>query len=180
LTANVDLTITRLSDNKTLGIDGIKTITNVTGGRLINLASIGTIIHDIASPGITITFDNGTHRDWQIAKRRTFTYNNGIVIATRGTHTEGSITNIAEWGTNRFGNSFTSAITEPMVIRQDCNFRLVHGQVTHRTTQFTVVTTFGLDANGNPTGCPGINGTYYFKAVWTGANGIIRTVIHPY
>jgi hypothetical protein len=179
LTINVqNLVITRLSDNKSITINGTYVATNVTGGRLRDLASLGTIVHTLTSSGITVTFDNNTQRTWQVAKKRTFTYNNGIVITTIGTHTDGNITGIAEWGTNRFGNSFVTAITQPLVIRQDCNFRLVSGQVTHSRLLATVVVDFGLDSSGNPVSCP--PGPFYMKIVWTGANNVVRTYIIPY
>ncbi len=71
---------------------------------------------------------------------------------------------------NRLGESFKSLISEPKVIRQDCDFRLVSGQNTLINNLGTAVITYGLDAEGNPTGCPG-SGTYYYKLVWTGVNG---------
>ena len=129
---------------------------------------------------MSITFDNGTQRNWQIAKRRVFTYNNGMVISTTGTHVEGSTTGIAEWGTNRFGNSFFTAIVDPMVIRQDCDFNITSGHVKHSGLLRTVDVTFGLDLNGNPTTCPGLGGTYYMKIVWVNASGQTMTVIRPY
>ena len=173
-----NLKITRISDNKSITINGIHEIKNVSGGRLYQLASLGTIVHEITSPGMSVLFDNGTTRTWMVAKRRTFTYNNGIVISTIGIHTDGANTDIAEWGINRFGNAFVTSITQPMVIRQDCNFRLTSGQVTHRRLIADVVVTFGLDSTGNPTTCPA--GVFYFKLVWTGSNGIVRTYILPY
>lgn len=179
LTVSVqNLRIARVSDGKSITVNGTKFITNVTGGRLRDLASLGTIVHTITSAGMTVTFDNGSQRVWQISKKRTFTYDNGIVITTIGTHTDGATTGISEWGTNRFGNAFVTSITQPMVIRQDCSFRLVSGQVTHTRLLATVVATFGLDASGNPVSCPA--GTFYFKVVWTGANGTVRTYILPY
>jgi hypothetical protein len=173
-----NLKITRISDGKSITIDGTIVATNVSGGRLRDLSSLGTIVHTITSAGMTVTFDNGSQRSWQIAKRRTFTYSNGVVITTIGTHTDGSTTGISEWGTNRFGNAFVTAITQPMVIRQDCSWRVVSGQVTHSRLAATVVVTFGLDSAGNPVTCPA--GTFYMKIVWTNANGIVRTYILPY
>ncbi len=175
-----NLQITRVRDNKRITLNGIKTITNVSGGLLQNLSSLGTITHDIASNGFTITFDNGVQRIWKVAKRRVFTYNNGIVITTTGTHTEGLIQHVSEWGTNRFGNPFVTSISEPLVVRQDCDFRLVSGQVMHERMIVDVVVTFGLNASGNTTSCPGTGVPYYFKCVWTGLNGNTRTVILPY
>jgi hypothetical protein len=174
-----NLKVTRVSDNKSITINGTQVYTNVSGGLLFNLASAGSIIHTITSSNMSITFDNGSQRTWQVARRRVFTYNNGIVITTTGTHTDGATTGIAEWGANRFGHDFTTAITQPLVIRQDCNFRLVSGKVAHHTSLFNATAIFGLDSTGNPTSCPG-SGNYFLKLEWTGPSGIHRTVILPY
>jgi hypothetical protein len=174
-----NLKITRVIDNKSITINGSQTYTNVSGGLLINLASLQSITHTISSSNMSITFDDNTQRAWQVAKQRVFTYNGGVVITNTGTHTEGNATNIAEWGTNRFGHSFASATVQPLVIRQDCNFRLVSGEVKHTTPLVTATATFGLDATGAPTSCPGV-GHYYFKVVWTGTNGASATLIFPY
>ncbi|CAN5618339.1 hypothetical protein BH11BAC5_BH11BAC5_19680 [soil metagenome] len=178
LTINTqNLKVTRLSDSKSIVINGSKTITNVTGGRLSELSS-KTITHTIIGAD-SITFDNGKQRIWQVAKQRVFTYNNGAVITTTGTHTDAGVNGIAEWGANRFGNAFVTAISQPLVIRQDCDFRLVSGTVIHSKLVADVTVTFGLDAAGTPTACPG-TGTYYFKAVWQGVNGVTKTIILPY
>jgi hypothetical protein len=101
------------------------------------------------------------------------------VVTITGTHTDGNNTGIAEWGTNRFGGAFATSIVEPLVVRQDCNYRLVSGKVKHTTPLVTATATFGLNANGEPTSCPGL-GAYYFKVLWTGPNGNSITVIRPY
>ena len=179
LTINIqNLKITKLKDGKSISINGSEVLTNVSGGLLKNLASLGSITHTITSDGLTVTFDNATQRTWMLSKQRVYSYNNGIVITTTGTHTDGTITGISEWGTNRFGNAFVTSITVPKVIRQDCNFRLVSGQVTHQRLAANVVVTFGLDSAGNPTSCP--TGVYYYKVVWIGTNGIVKTYILPY
>ena len=180
VTINVqNLKITRISDSKSITVNGTILATNVSGGRLRDLLTLGTIVHTITSPGVTVTFDNNTQRSWQISKRRTFTMSNGkIVITTTGTHTEGSVTGISEWGTNRFGNDFITVITQPMIIREDCDWRLVSGEVTHSRLLATTVVTFGLDSAGNPVTCP--SGVFYMKIVWTNINNVVRTYIRPY
>jgi hypothetical protein len=173
-----NLKVTRLADNKSITINGSHTITNVTGGLLFNLSNGQSIIHTVSSSGMTITFDDNTQRTWQVATRRTFTYNNGIVLTITGNSTVGNTEGVAEWGTNRFGHDFMTTITQPLVIRQDCAFRLTSGQVTHQGFG-TATATFGLDATGNPTSCPG-TGHYYFKITWTGPNGGTASTILPY
>lgn len=182
LTENIqNLKITRLSDNKSITINGTRTITNISGGRIrdLVLGTASSITHTIGSSNMSLTFDDGSQRTWQVAKKRVFTYaNSNLVITTTGTGVDGTITGVSEWGNNRYGNAFVTAITQPMVVRGDCSFRLTSGQVTHNKMVATNVVTFGLDANGNATGCP--TGNYYLKLVWTGINGVIRTVIAPY
>jgi hypothetical protein len=127
---------------------------------------------------MSITFDNGSQRNWQIARQRVFTYNNGVVITTTGLHTEGNTSGVAEWGTNRFGRTFTTSITNPVVIRQDCNFRITAGKVTHTVPAFVSSATFGLNAAGNPTSCPA--GNFYAKLEWTGTGGNTYSALIPY
>ena len=173
------LKITRLIDNKFITINGTHTLTNVSGGLLYHLANMNHIIHTQNSDNMSITFMDSTSRNWKVARKRIYTYNNGIVISSTGTHATNSITNISEWGTDRFGHPFITSISEPLKIRQDCSFRLTSGQVKHQRMQSESVVTFGLNAQGNPTTCPGA-APFYFKAVWTGPNGNSITVIHPY
>src|SRR6266487_85904 len=173
-----NLKVTRVSDNKGITINGSQTYTNVSGGLLINLPTLQTITHSITSSNMSIKFDDNTQRTWQVAKQRVFTYNNGVVITTSGTHTDGGTINIAEWGENRFGHAFASSTVQPLVIRQDCDFRLVSGEVKHTTPLVTATATFGLDVSGTPTSCPG-TGHYYFKVIWTGVNGNSATLILP-
>lgn len=170
--------LTRTLDNKSITINGSHNLTNVSGGLLYNLASLQTITHTLSSNGMSLKFDDNTQRTWQIARKHVFTYSNGIVTTISGNHTNGGNTNIAEWGTNRFGNDFTTSITSPLVFRQDCNFRLTAGEVKHEGFG-TATAKFGLDANGNPASCPGL-GLYYMKLSWTGPGGNTFSSIWPY
>jgi hypothetical protein len=168
----------RILDNKSIIINGAQTFTNVSGGLLYNLANLQTITHTVASNSMSIKFDDNTQRTWQVARKHVFTYNNGVVMTITGNHTEGNNNAIAEWGMNRFGHSFTTSTTQPLVIRQDCSFRLTGGEVKHEGFG-TATATFGLNVTGNPTGCPG-TGLYYMKLSWTGPGGNTFSTILPY
>jgi hypothetical protein len=168
------LTITRHSDNKSIIINGSETFTNVTGGLLKDLSGTDSIVHTITSSGLSVTFNDGLQRNWQVSKRRVFTYNSGIVVSTTGTGAGGT----AEWGTNRYGSSFTSAIITPIVIEQSCEMRVVSGETLYTGPIATIATTYGLDANGNVlNSCP--TGYFYYKMVWT-INNKSYTFIGPY
>ncbi|GGB18235.1 hypothetical protein [Puia dinghuensis] len=179
VTVNIDtLKITRVRDHKTITLNGTYTFTNVTGGLLRDLASLGTITHTISANNVTIEFADSATRTWSVAKQRVFTYNNGVVITTTGTHSDGTNSDVAVWGTTRYGNSFETLIVQPMVIEQSCDWRLTSGQTETIRPDVTATITYGLDSNGNPTSCPG-TGYYYYKAVWT-TDGKTYTFIAPY
>jgi len=173
-----NLLIKRLVDNKSVTLNGSFTVTNVSGGLMINLPNMTNIIHTISSSNLSIKFSDNTVRSWQVAQKRTFTYNNGIVVSISGNKTDGNNTQIAEWGTNRFGHAFTTSITQPLIFRQDCEFRLTAGQVKHEGFG-TATATFGLNITGVPTTCPG-TGHYYLSLEWTGIGGAAHSVILPY
>ena len=171
--------ITRISDHKSITFNGTKTITNVSGGQLHHLASLQTITHTITSNQLTITFDNGSVSQWNIAKKRVFTYQNGLVLTTTGTRTDAGVANIAEWGMDRNGKAFTVQIEQPIVISQDCDFRIVSGKINYAKLVVPVSVTFGLNASGVATGCPG-TGHYYYKVEWIGPLNMVHHIILPY
>jgi hypothetical protein len=135
------------------------------------------LIHTITSSNMSVKFDDNTTAHWNIAKKRELTYNNGIVLKISGMHSDSTTTGIAEWGTTRLNQPFTTAIINPVILRQDCNARVTEGQIRHKGF-ITATVTFGLDVNGAATACPA--GTYYYKIIWTGPNGTSVTLIAPY
>lgn len=178
------LTITRVKDGKSITINGTKTITNTSGGLVKDLATLGSITTDVDA-NLSITFASGLTRSWQVARHKVYTYNNGIVETVTGTHSDGTNNNIAIWGTNRYGVTFSNMITSPKIYEQSCDFKLTSGQNTiTRPDKISSVITYGLDANGDAaTSCPitSAGGYYYAKLVWTnGNNGKVYTYIYPY
>lgn len=173
-----DLKVVRTRDHKTITLNGTYTYTNVTGGLLKDLPTLGTITHTIAADSVTIEFADSATRIWSVAKQRVFTYNDGIVVTTTGTHSDGTHNDVSVWGTNRYGNAFETMIVQPMVIAQSCDDRLTSGETETIRPAVTFTITYGLDVNGNPTSCPG-SGYYYYKLVWT-KNGKTYTFIAPY
>ena len=160
--------VTRKLDGKGVIINGTRTITNVSGGLLKDLATTDSIVHKIDDTNMSVTFDNDKQRTWETHFTRVFKYNNGIMISTSGEVN----------GINRFGNAFSSTITQPLVISQSCDFNLISGQVQHAGSKVTSTVTFGLDSSGNPVNnCPVL---LYYKVIWTGPNGTSLTYIGVY
>jgi len=175
-----NLQITRVRDTQTITVNGTRQLLNATGG-LPRFLPIGQSIRHELTGQMTITFPGGSQRVWNVARRRTYSRPNGpMIITVTGMHTDGTLTGISEWGSNRYGNPFVTQIIEPLRMSSECGFRLGQGQVRHSRLAATVDVTFGLNAQGNPTSCPGPAQPYFFKAVWTGAGGNTQTVIRPY
>src|SRR4029077_19528151 len=102
--------------------NGRHTYSNVSGGSLIDLylGKRQSIIHTITSSNMSVSFDNNSQRVWSVARQRTFTYaNQNVTITTTGMHTADTLSGVSEWGTNRFGNPFTSQIApnNPIVLQ---------------------------------------------------------------
>ena len=177
-----NLAITRLIDNKTITINGTHTYTNVSGGSLLSLPDNpgASIIHTITSNDMAITFDDGSKATWNVARQRTFTYNDGYVITQTGTHASDSLTNVSMWGTDRYGNAFTVDILQPYVVTLSCSWLLTSGEVELSLPHVTATVAYGLNSGGIATGCP-VSGYYYYQvsADFT-ASGKIYTVILPY
>ena len=87
--------IKRLIDNKSITINGSHTLTNVSGGLMIQLPQLSNITHTVSSSTMSIKFDDNTERTWQVARKRVFTYNNGVVMTISGNHTIGNNTGVA-------------------------------------------------------------------------------------
>ena len=176
--------VTRTIDQKSVTINGSKTYTNITGGLTYSLyyPQSQSIRHSVTSDNISVKFNDGTARQWHIARGYELTFDQSsedIKVAITGLHTEGSVDNIAEWGTDRFGNAFTTTIDVPVTISFQCNQRVTGGEVTHKTSAYSATVTFGLNINGQPvTTCP--EGNYYYNVEWVGAGNKTFSATLPY
>jgi hypothetical protein len=176
------LAITRLLGNKTITFNGTHTYTNVSGGSLVSLTSSAatSITHTITSSNMSITFDNGMTRSWSVARQRVFSYSSGIVITQTGTGTQGSLQGLSEWGTNRYGDTFTVQVASPLVVAESCGWQLTSGSHVVTNAAGVLTLTYGLNAAGTATGCPVTGSSYYFQLVWAGAGGKTYTFNLPY
>lgn len=117
----INLQITRVSDNKSLTLNGNKVFTNVSGGRIADLGTTATsIVHRIAG-SLVATFDDNTVRTWTLARQRTFTGTPGNLWCTvDGFGSAGGYDNLVAWGTNRHGEIFYTQITQSVIHKEVC------------------------------------------------------------
>lgn len=175
--------VTNNYSGKSVTLNGNHQITNVSGGlvkHIGNSPNPSTIVRKIRSNDMILTFDDGTQRTWSVAKTRTWTGSAGIATGLNisGDTTINGISNIAVWGINRKGNTFSTAITTPISVNSTCGwYAPTAGVKVHYFSNRNATVTFGTDASGNvvSSGCP-----QYFRINWTSLSGVAKTYVGHY
>lgn len=148
-----NFTITKISNGKSLTLNGTKHFQNVSGHYLweLGLDSTVTSIEHRVWGTVTATFENG-NRVWNIARQRTFTGSLiALVMTTDGFGSADGYTNLATWGINRNDEQFYSSITQSVVHKQVCNWDPCSGIIIHEipAASKSATITFGYDSNNN-------------------------------
>lgn len=145
--------ITRVSNGKSITINGTKTFQNVTGGFIHQLGHLYSSIVLKTWGTISVTFDDNTTRVWNVARQRTFTGSPGhLVMAVDGFGTQGNYINLVIWGTNRNGENFYTQITQSVVFRQVCSWNPCSGIKVHEipAADKKATVTFGYNSQNEP------------------------------
>ena len=149
----IDFHITRVSNGKSITINGTKTFQNVTGGFIHQLGNQYTSIIFKAWGTMSVTFDDNTTRIWNVARQRTYTGSPGqLVMTVDGFGTSGNYNNLVVWGINRNGENFFTKIIQPVVFRQVCNWNPCAGIKFHEipAADKRATITFGYNSNNEP------------------------------
>jgi hypothetical protein len=150
-----NFTRTRISNGKSLTLNGSKHFENVSGHYLYELgldSTVTSVIHRVWG-NITATFDDNTTRVWTLARQDTYTGSLiALVMTEDGFGTADGYTNLTAWGTNRNGEQFYSSITQSVVYKQLCNYDPCSGIEIHQipSASKSATITFGYDSNNNP------------------------------
>ncbi len=151
---HINFTITKISNQKTITLNGIKVHKNVSGGVVWQLGNGTEAIVHRTSGHVVVTFDDGSTKSWSIARQRTYTGipPNNLVLTTDGFGAEGSFTNLVVWGINRQGENFYTQIIQPVVHRQVCDWDPSSGIKKHAipADSKSATLTFGYDSNNQP------------------------------
>ncbi|HNP49903.1 MAG TPA: hypothetical protein PKL85_13755 [Bacteroidia bacterium] len=180
--------ITRLSDNKSITFNGVKTLKNINGNNWLGfLTSTATLKYQERALNIAVTFDNSLSATWNSARTTEWSYVQAttnpsipyahIVFTAKGDTTLNGYSNVDSWGINRFGETFTTNYTSPILSNTYCGlWRFNSGELVHHINSSVFTLTLGLDQNGNPTpyAC-----AYGYKVSWN-VNGNANSVILSY
>ena len=145
--------VTRTTVNngvRTFIADGQHTVTNVSGGNVLNLVGGQDIVHRIRGKFQVRFADGANTRNWQKAVVRTYSNNSGVInLNIAGDTTINGKSNVAVFGTNSFSSPFETAYTSPVVLRSNCGWRApISGKVVHTVRNQNLDITLGTDQNG--------------------------------
>lgn len=184
--------VTRVSDGKSIKLNGIANVTNVSGGNVFRLAAPAgsllavnytSVVHTVEASGLSVTFDESQTASWNINRKFTYTcpvqfnssFSNTPVFQCtgEGTGSNNGISNLENWGTTRNGNPFTNQVVNPVVWNTSCGAHApISGKLNLKVEEqeFELVLTLGVNAQGNPV-TVGLNECPYgLKVEWTYSN----------
>jgi hypothetical protein len=172
-------TVKRNATGKKVIINGVYTITNVSGGSIVFL-SLGDSVHHRIAGAINIMFDDGNQGyNWTITRDRVIGRTSGgaYFISLSGYGNSDGESNVAVKGTNRNGRTFFTIIASPVVLSSSCDWDATSGHVIYKSGSSTLDVLYGVDASGDPqsSGCP-----YGFKLSWTSSTGEAKVVVVKY
>jgi hypothetical protein len=175
--------IVRASDQKSIQLNGTQYLTNVSGGTWVELVlNNQTLVNTVTGSNLQVTFEDNKTAVYNINRKVSYTFPNGILTAkAEGIGTNGTLSNLENYGTGRNGNIFTSQVTTPIVWNVTCGGAVIEGAVTvtNVTQNFNLKFQYGVDVNGNiqvvgANACP-----YGWKIEWN-ANGKSNSKVFGY
>ena len=177
-----DYKVTFTSNSHYITFNGNKYLTDTTGINWFALITTGTLgeIKE-RSDSMSLTFEDGTSRTWQIARKATYTVPTAYVInatVEADTTIDGYLTDT--WGVTRYGTHFVVRVSQPWQSSTACGWwRPTSGTYTCVTDNFTLTATLGVNASGVQinSGCL----AYGYKLDWTiSSNNSTGEAILPY
>ncbi|MEP7171828.1 MAG: hypothetical protein ABI855_20810 [Bacteroidota bacterium] len=184
----INFKVTRLSDNKSVMFNGVKTLKNMNGNNWIGfLLGTSTLKYQERAFNIHVTFDNATATwntahitEWSYTPSASSPYSDKeafITFTAIGDTTLNGFNNVSAWGVNRFGQNFTTYYNSSILSNTYCGlWRPNQGELVHNVNNSDFTLSLGVDQSGNPTpyAC-----AYGYKVAWT-SNGNTGSVILSY
>ncbi len=178
----INFKVTRLVDNKSIEFNGVKTLKNLDGHNWLGfLLGSSDFRYQERAFNVNVTFDDGSVAIWNSARITQWHYipsETKITFTAQGDTSVNGFSSVDSWGTNRYGDAFTTYYTENLISDTYCGlWRPNAGELVHNIPQGDFTLTLGVDQSGNPTpyAC-----AYGYKVSWQGASGNNASVVLSY
>lgn len=164
--------VTRASDDKSIELNGVQYVTNVTGGTWVELVfGQPNLVHTVTGNDLSVKFNGDKTATYNINRKFTYTVSGIVFTCTgEGIGSSDGISNLENYGITRDGDAFTSQVTTPVVWNTTCGSRApIKGEVNIKVEdkEFTLNCLFGTDASGNSVNTAANDCPYGFKVQWT-------------
>lgn len=185
----INYKVTRLSDNKTIMFNGVKTLKNITGVDWLSFFfSNANFQFQERALNIQITLNNNTQAVWNTARLTTWDYVQAnaapgipyayVKFTTTGDTTINGIQNSDSWGTNQFNQPFSISFQSPWVSNTYCGLlRPNSGVINLQAGPNAASLTLGVDQSGNPST---LSCAYGYKVTWTPNGGTQQNLVQSY
>jgi hypothetical protein len=164
--------VTRLSDGKSVQVDGSIVLTNESGKGWYELSYQYEPVVSCSAYGTDLKADfDGEGMVFHMSRKYTFTFSVGHVFAqVDGTESVDGKERVESWGKNREGQPFVSWVEAALFWNTECGAGiLTSGQLRMKADEkyYEFTSRFGLDSDGNdqpygPGNCP-----YGWKTTWS-------------
>lgn len=177
----INFKVTRLSDNKSITFNGVKTLKNMNGNNWLGFfLGTATLKYQARAFNVQVTFDNNVNATWNKAYITEWSYapsDQRITFTTTGDTVLNGHNNVEAWGVNRYGQSFTSHYNTAILSNTYCGlWRPNAGELVHQVNGADFTLTLGVDQTGNPTT---LDCAYGYKVTWL-YNGNTASVVLSY
>ncbi len=178
----INYKITRLSDNKSVMFNGVKTLKNINGNDWLGFLLGNTIFkYKERAYNVLLTFEDNAQATWSIARISTWKYapaETKITFTAEGDTTMNGLDKVDSWGVNRYNYNFTINYNNPWISNTYCGlWRPTSGEVVYKIVDNDFKLTLGVNQNGDPST---LTCAYGYKVVWTNSSGNMVSAVFSY
>ncbi|MES2681709.1 MAG: hypothetical protein V4635_17570 [Bacteroidota bacterium] len=162
--------ITRVSDGKSIELNGRQIITNETGGTWQDLLiDEKNVLSTSVDANLNATFEDGKMASYNIERSYSYTFPGDIITCKAEGNRSHGVEGLDTEGLTRDGDEFFSRVTTPIVWNLTCGaWAPVAGEVMIEVADksFQLKCLFGVDEGGNSIGAGPNDCSYGWKVEW--------------
>ena len=164
--------VTRASDGQYVELNGIQTLTNVSGGTWWDLFinNQPNLVSSVTGTNLSVNFNGAGTANYNINRKFTYTWSGTVLTCVgEGIGSSGGVNNLENYGTTREGDAFTSQVNTPIIWNTTCgSWAPLAGQLIIKVPSKGLVLDclFGVNSSGTPITVGSNQCAYGWKLDW--------------